>query len=47
MLVGLVLIVAMVVLLFWNEGRAVTTARSLAEGAGAVVIGADVNRCRQ
>ena len=42
-LVGLVLIVAMVVLLFWNEGRAVTTARSLAEGASAVVaIGADV-----
>ncbi|MBA3447597.1 MAG: hypothetical protein H0T56_08295, partial [Pseudaminobacter sp.] len=35
--VGLVLILAMVVLLFWNEGRAVTTARSLAEGAGAVV----------
>lgn len=35
--VGLLLIVGMVVLLFWNEGRAVTTARSLAEGAGAVV----------
>jgi hypothetical protein len=35
--IGLVLIVGMVVLLFWNEGRAVQTARSLAEGAGAVV----------
>jgi len=35
--VGLVLIIAMVVLLFWNEGRAVTTAQSLAEGASAVV----------
>lgn len=40
--IGLVLIVGMVVLLFWNEGRAVQTARSLAEGAGAVVsVGAD------
>ncbi|GAA4119216.1 TMEM43 family protein [Aminobacter aganoensis] len=36
-LVGMLLVVAMVVVLFWNEGRAVTTARSLAEGAGAVV----------
>lgn len=36
-LVGIVLLIAMVVLLFWNEGRAVTTARSLAEGAGIVV----------
>ena len=35
--VGLLLIVGMVVLLFWNEGRAVTTARSLSEGAGLVV----------
>lgn len=35
--IGLVLIVAMIVLLFWNEGRAVTTARSLDEGAAAVV----------
>lgn len=35
--IGLLLVVAMVVLLFWNEGRAVTTARSLAEGAGLVV----------
>lgn len=36
-LVGLLLVVGMVVLLFWNEGRAVQTARSLAEGAGLVV----------
>ncbi len=36
-LIGFVLVVGAVVLLFWNEGRAVTTARSLAEGAGAVV----------
>jgi hypothetical protein len=33
---GLVLLVAMVIGLFWNEGRAVTTARSLEEGAGLV-----------
>ena len=37
MVFGLVLIVAMVIMLFWNEGRAVQTARSLAEGAGLVV----------
>lgn len=35
-LVGLILVVAMVVVLFWNEGRAVTTSRSLAEGASVV-----------
>lgn len=35
--IGLIVIIAMIVLLFWNEGRAVQTARSLAEGAGAVV----------
>lgn len=34
---GLLLILAMIVGLFWNEGRAVQTARSLAEGAGIVV----------
>ena len=34
---GLLLIVLMVIGLFWNEGRAVQTARSLDEGAGAVV----------
>ncbi len=38
-LVGLLLIVVSVVGLFWNEGRAVQTARSLAEGAGLVVQG--------
>jgi hypothetical protein len=36
-LIGLILIVVMVFMLFWNEGRAVQTARSLTEGAGAVV----------
>lgn len=36
-LIGFLLVLAMIVLLFWNEGRAVQTARSLAEGAGAVV----------
>jgi len=34
---GLLLLVVAVVGLFWNEGRAVTTARSLAEGKGLVV----------
>jgi hypothetical protein len=37
MLVGLVLIVGSIVLLFWNEGRAVATAKSLREGAATVV----------
>lgn len=37
MIMGLVLAIGMVAMLFWNEGRAVTTARSLAEGAGIVV----------
>ena len=36
-LVGLVLFVAAFPILWWNEGRAVQTARSLEEGAGAVV----------
>jgi hypothetical protein len=36
-LVGLVLFVLSFPLLFWNEGRAVRTARSLEEGAGVVV----------
>jgi len=35
-LVGLICIPIACVLLFWNEGRAVQTARSLAEGAGLV-----------
>jgi hypothetical protein len=37
-LIGLALIVGMMVLLFWNEGRAVQTEKALAEGAGAVVL---------
>lgn len=36
LVIGLLAVVAMVVMLFWNEGRAVTTAKSLAEGAAAV-----------
>ncbi len=36
-LVGLALVVGMAGMLFWNEGRAVKTAKALAEGAGAVV----------
>jgi len=36
-LIGFLLVLGMIFLLFWNEGRAVQTARSLAEGAGAVV----------
>lgn len=36
-LTGLVLVAASVIGLFWNEGRAVQTAKSLAEGASAVV----------
>ncbi|MFI4999978.1 MAG: TMEM43 family protein [Reyranellales bacterium] len=34
---GIVLIVGACILLFWNEGRAIKTARSLSEGAGVVV----------
>lgn len=42
-LFGFLLLLAMIVLLFWNEGRAVQTAQSLAEGAGAVInVAADV-----
>lgn len=36
-LVGIVMILGSIPLLFWNEGRAVQTARSLDEGADAVV----------
>ncbi len=36
-IIGLLLVVGMVALLFWNEGRAVKTAKALEEGAGAVV----------
>jgi hypothetical protein len=42
-LFGIVLILGSGVLLFWNEGRAVQTARSLTEGQG-VVIDADAAR---
>ena len=35
--VGLILILVMIGVLFWNEGRAVTTAQSLAEGSSMVV----------
>jgi hypothetical protein len=42
-LLGIVLILGSAVLLFWNEGRAVQTARSLTEGEG-VVIDADAAR---
>src|SRR6476661_10902894 len=35
--VGLVFVLVTVIGLFWNKGRAVQTARSLAEGAGLVV----------
>jgi hypothetical protein len=37
MLVGFVLVAGSVVLLFWNEGRAVATAKSLREGAATVI----------
>jgi hypothetical protein len=37
LLVGLLLVPIACVMLFWNEGRAVQTARSLAEGAASVV----------
>ncbi len=36
-LVGMVLVIATTVLLFWNEGRAIKTYRALVEGAGLVV----------
>lgn len=36
-LAGLVMVAVSVGLLFWNEGRAVTTSRSLSEGASSVV----------
>ncbi len=35
--VGILLIAGSIFLLFWNEGRAVTTAKSLKEGAAAVI----------
>jgi hypothetical protein len=42
-LFGILLILGSAVLLFWNEGRAVQTARSLAEGEG-VIVDADAGR---
>jgi len=36
-LIGIVLIIGSIVLLFWNEGRAVQTAKSLQEGANVVI----------
>src|SRR4051812_38191974 len=42
-LIGLVLVLATVVGLFWNEGRALRTERSLTEGAG-LVVDADPSR---
>lgn len=36
-LIGIVLIIGSIIVLFWNEGRAVRTARSLDEGAKVVV----------
>jgi hypothetical protein len=38
-LIGLALIVGAAILIFWNEGRAVQTARSLTEGEGMVIDG--------
>ncbi|PSJ60573.1 TMEM43 family protein [Kumtagia ephedrae] len=37
LIIGPLLVLGMIVLLFWNEGRAVTTAEALDEGAGLVV----------
>ena len=37
MLIGFVILIGSAVLLFWNEGRAVATAKSLREGAAAVI----------
>ncbi len=36
-LIGILLLIGSVVLLFWNEGRAVATAKSLSEGAATVI----------
>jgi len=42
-LIGLVLVIAAAFVLFWNEGRAVQTERSLSEGSG-IVVDADPSR---
>ena len=36
-LVGLILVAASLILLFWNEGRAIATYRALTEGAGSII----------
>ena len=36
-LFGIALLIGSIVLLFWNEGRAVATAKSLREGAATVI----------
>lgn len=36
-LIGVLLVVGSIVLLFWNEGRAIRTAQGFAEGAGVVI----------
>lgn len=36
-LVGLILVAASLILLFWNEGRAIKTYRALTEGAGSII----------
>ena len=47
-LIGLALVPGSAYLLFWNEGRAVQTARSLTEGAGALTAAdATRERCAQ
>lgn len=35
--IGILLVIGSVILLFWNEGRAITTYRALVEGAGLVI----------
>lgn len=37
LVIGPILVIAAIVLLFWNEGRAIETYRALAEGAGLVI----------
>lgn len=37
LIIGPILVIAAIILLFWNEGRAIETYRALAEGAGLVI----------
>ena len=46
-LFGIVLFGASIVLLWWNEGRAVKTAKGLKEGSAAVVRPDDFRNCRR